>query len=304
MKRVIAKAVVSSTVVSIAALMLGNLTGCDALNPVDSDKASISIDSIGTISVSGTSANEQLGGKIEGDPQIDNVVFRVLRNGTEVPSSEVRVITSGFNYTDETSVDLDNVTLQVDESACDGIYVLEIEVDAGSNNSSKEMAFDVTGATDCSGPSSDLTEETVTMGSWDNNNHGQALDADDMTVYMHDDVTSSLASQIDVWFSNTGEGQAWLWSPQQAATADYAPQDWNIQNNTQFVKVNADYDNITTQAQIDSIWSANSSASSNYANISAGDVVVLETNEDNHVIMEIVDANGTDTGTANIKGKF
>jgi hypothetical protein len=292
--------------VSVAALALGfGLVGCDLLGPVeDDDSVTISVDAIQAITSSGSLA---ISGKIDANAEISSVTYSVVdANGTAVASALIDV-SKNVTPVGKEKLDLKNdlaVKLVISATACDGNYTLNINAIAGTAKSEKPVPFTISGVKNCSVVTPTLTPTTVTLGSWNNTQHGSSLDADAMTVYIKSDLASNAALQaeIDIWFSNTSDNHALLFSPAKAATQQHPPKDWTTKNATQFVEVTGSvtFESITTQAQIDALWNA-ANAKDN-ADIAAGDLVVVKTNKGTNRLVKIVSAETTNTGTAVLIG--
>ncbi|MFW5775219.1 MAG: hypothetical protein ACOCW2_02920 [Chitinivibrionales bacterium] len=297
------KAVASISMVGTAALLLTGLNGCDILNPEENeDSASITVNEIGTINVSSGLQVYTLEGQIKGDPQINDVDFSISRDdGGEITG--VEVVTVNFAPENEKSVKLDDkVQIQVSSAACNGSYTLMISVEAGTANSSKPVSFTVAGATDCEGPTEELlTDTTVTLGNQEAST-GSALDVDSMKVHGSSAArnSESIQASVDVWFGIVG-GEASMMAPS-AAPAGFSPAEhWSVTNNTLFEKVQVDFDDITTQSELNNLWTGSSST---LVTISAGDVFVIETVDGNYRLLEIVSASDAKNGEAVVTGKI
>jgi hypothetical protein len=273
------------------------------LGPVeDDDSVTISVDAIQAITSSGSLA---ISGKIDANVEISSVTYSVVdANGTAVASTLIDV-SKNVTPVGKEKLDLKTdlaVKLVISATACDGNYTLNINAVAGTAKSEKPVPFTISGVKNCSVVTPTLTQTTVTMGSWKNTASGSSLEADNMVVYKGADLTDALRAEIDVWFSNTADSKAWLWSPKAAANAQYTPKSWTVQNQTQFVEVTGGvtFESITTQAQIDALWNATNAKE--YADIAAGDLVIVKTNKGANRLLKVVSAETTDAGTSVIIG--
>lgn len=285
-----------------AALLLG--IGCDVLNPTDKDSASITITAIGEIQAG---QFKEVDGTIDADPEPSTITYTILdASGAKVTDGSVKA--EAQTVTGETNIDLSSdaqLQITTTQDACNGTYTLKVDVVAGTAESSKSATFTVTGGKDCSGSSGgQIDTVTVTLGSWNNTSFGSSLDADAMKVYKVSEVTAAVESEIDAWFSNLAAGGAWLMAPSVAAEQGHPPSSWATQNTTQFVEITGQVTlgQITSQAQVDSVWAANASSAETYADIVQGDVVIVKTNQGVYRALIVVSVTATDDGTAVIIG--
>ncbi len=304
MKRV-AKALTSISMLGIAGMFVLNLSSCDALGPEENDdNASVSIKQIENVTFSGgaETATRPLDGEIKGDPQINDVVFSIIYEGEDVTEEGHIIIDQGeFVYENKKKVDLDAISLIINNTACNGTYTLKIDVTAGSAPGGNSTSFTVSGATACGEqPEEQLQEVTVTVGNQDAG-PGSALDVDSMKVHQSSDAKNSASIQeaVDVWFGIV-ESNASMMAPA-SAPSGFATSSWTVKNATAFQKVTVAFDEITTQSQIDALWSGSGSS---LVTIAAGDVFVVQTVEGNNRLLKIVSASDATTGTAEVTGKI
>jgi len=289
----IKKVMIFGLVFCAAALYMG----CDDPLGTNEDELSITITGIDTIDAG---QSQTIEGEVDGDPAPTSLSYSILQNGTEVTDQSVRV-TGGQPTGDDKKFDLSdlNVTITTTESACSGTYTLKITGTAGNAETSKTVNFEVNGV-DCSEVT--LTEKQVTLGSFLNTTYGSSLDVDSMEVYSLSNAKSN-AAKMDVWFSNLADGGKRLWSMKQAAEESYYDSTgWAVLTAQKMHKVSGvTWSDITTQSDVDALWSA-SSAVDTYVDITAGDIIIVESTENVYRLLRIVSAEGTNDGTAVIIG--
>ncbi|HEX2959577.1 MAG TPA: hypothetical protein VHO70_22265, partial [Chitinispirillaceae bacterium] len=274
--------------VSIVALGLGlGLMGCDLLGPADADEVSITLGAIPAIT---SVSNQIVTGNVDANVEITSItpVIKDASGNTVITITTTKNNVTGTQKKIDLKTDL-ALTLVVGAQTCNGTYTLELTAVAGSASTSKPVTFTVSGVKDCNQViQPTLAQTEVTMGSWKSTANGSSLEADELKVYKGAELTDALRAEIDVWFSNTADGHAWLWSPKKAAAASYTPKDWAVQNETKFVEITGSvtFESITTQAQIDAQW--NASSAKEFVDIVAGDLVVVKTNKGANRLLKIV----------------
>ncbi len=289
---------IAAIVVSLLAVSL--MIGC--LDDPVSNEDSVTI-TITTFDSLTAGAIKTIEGEIEASPDIDEseITITITKGGADV-ISDFTVVKN--DIADAGKIDLDSdlglkITPKADISG--GAYVFSIQVTAGTASSSKSVNFGIAGGT------SDLVSVDVTLGSWNNATYGSSLDADQMVVYKVAEAATNCAL-IDIWYSNEaikGRGANVLYSPKQAGIAGHPSKDWTTQNETQMAKVTSavsDFDAVTTQAQVDDIWTA-ATSKVQLLRLDPNDILVLQTNAGKNVLIKFVSGDGTDTGKCTIKGK-
>lgn len=289
-----------------SAMLAIGFAGCNLL-PTDTDSVDIDLTPISSISANG---HAYINAKLDGNVAITDIKATItsVGDGDEskitcspgpIPQDQEK-ITIKQNPSGSGEMD---IVINAASDACNGEYKFTLKVTAGSFTGEKSFNFTVTGGSDNCGdiPTPELTETQVTLGSW-KSSIGSSLDADEMKVYKAGEITSStIEAKMDAYFSNNSDGQAWLWSPKAAADAKYEPKDWSVKNDTKFLEVSSvKYDNVNTQSDIDALWS--DTDAKNYADLSAGDVVIIKTNEGAKRMIKVISAETTDNGTAVIVG--
>jgi len=291
--------VLFSGLISLVLLLAVGFMGC-LEDPTDEDTASVQITNF-TSMVPGT--KQLVDGTIETSLAIDNtgISVSITKGGVDVTANFVIEKTS---FTAKDKIDLqDDYHLGITPNA--GIasgtdYRLTITATAGSASGSDNVDFSITGTTP------DLVVHDVTIGSWDNSTYGSSLEADTFGVYKVA-VAATLCADVDVWYSNEaikGLGPNVFYSPKQAGIAQHPPKNWTTQNETKMAVVSVNFDAITKQTQVDSIWAAVPAGDkAQLLRLNANDIVILETNQGNKRLIKFVSGDGSNTGVCQIKGK-
>ena len=285
-------------VVSCVGMLLFSF-GCFDDPVSDEDSVVIQITSFATMT---PGATKQIQGTIEASPAIDEaaITIALTKDGADASTHFETPTINDIEAAEE--IDLEtNLGLKITPKTTipTGTYVLSISATAGSANSSDNVTFTVTNTT----PPDTLVPKQITLGSWQNPTIGHSLEADSMLVYSNTEA-AAISADIDVWYSNEADGSNAFYSPAQAATISHPPKDWAVKNQTQMAFVTADFDAIKKQSEVDALWAAVAAADKKQLlRPTANTVFIIETDKGNTRLVKFISGDGTNTGTAVIKGK-
>jgi len=155
-----------------------------------------------------------------------------------------------------------------------------------------------------------VTTRTVSMGAQDNATLGSSLDVDNFEAYLAAQARPK-AADIDLIFGNSSAtltGMA-VYSPNVAKSGingsdgfDYM-QDWSTANTTVIKSVNGVViSNITTTAQVDSLWDVGTVVQNGRLSISAGDTFLAKSNLNKVVLIRVNTITPGDAGQASFSG--
>ncbi len=286
---------------AVVAAFAGWMIGCDALNPADTDSATITISSIDSIPAGfpGT-----VKGEIKGDPQLDNIVFTILKDGEEVTDGSVDYEALS-NYTDEKSVKLQELMeITTEEEACNGIYTLQIEVTAGSATSKKSETFKVYNGSPCdgSGTGTPIEGGTVFTAGAQSANAGSYINLDADTAYITNDAVNHV-TDIDLFYGVHG-GEEKLMSPAWSRNNGFMAGEAFVDAiSTQLFKTEltaAEFNAITTKEEIQALWDDAEAVTSGVV-VADGDVVIAKTSEGATALMLITSQTEGQSGTITAK---
>jgi hypothetical protein len=280
-----------------AGVMAGMMFGCNS-NPLSSTTPTITIDNIGAIDV-GTFKN--VTGKVEASEAITAISYSIITAaGADVSSDQITVTGPSSSSTKTIEFkDANLISIIVKTAAVGGGYKLKISATAGSATGSGEFDFTV------NGPTSTLTEKTVTMGAQGNTTDPSLLDVDAMATLSLNSTDQTAIANVDlIFFYSTAVSPAELRFVSPSVAAGTPFDTWTTKAASEFKKVaSTDYDATTTQAQIDALWG--SGAGQTRLAVTAGDVVVVKTSKAAYKIVKINSISSTDaTASMSIKGKY
>jgi hypothetical protein len=287
-------------------LVLVYLCGCGLLGPNSPTSVTVTIKN-SSINLTAGGAATYIEGEIEADSILTNVEFKVLNSSNSDVTSNYFVISFVDAYKDKKKVDIKNdlnATIAAKSNTPGGTYILQITASSGSISSSTTKNFTVTSTVDTTPQGTPVSEKSVTLGA-QNANPPSCLDADNMTAYSSSTTDPNIQAKIDIIFSYStvlNPASLAFTSPAIAAGTPYSS--WSNKASTEFKKVSATWNNITTQEQIDSLWNTVTTSSQRIA-VSSGDIIVVKTSESKYKIINITNINGSDgTATMDIKGKY
>jgi hypothetical protein len=277
-------------VVSLAALGIG-LTGC-LTDPTEVTTPTITLGKIDTLTA-GSGASRTVTGKIEGSDVITKVTYQVTNSaGTSVSTITV----SGPDGNSKKSLDLSVVVLALTGTPA-GTYTLKISATAGATGDGS-FTFSV------KGPAvvvSDITVNSVTLGAHDNT-LGSSVNLDNGSVLPS--AQAVLAnSGVDILYTYSQKVTSpILFNPAYAKDSSgiTAFAAWVTPNATKFHKVTGNFDAITTAAQIEALYDANSSFSGRLT-VAVGDLIIVKTDLGKYVLIKMMTVSANATGTAEIK---
>lgn len=287
---------------AVAALAISvslSLIGCGLLDLTESKSADISVSVPSTLQ-KGTRTG--VTGEISAPDEIASVEITVqTSSGTSVSKSQIEVeyqTISGvksFKFKDE-----DRIYIKVASSAQAGDYKLVVSV-TDINNSNTTLSFNFTVGGGSTG--TQVVEGTFTLGAHDHATVGSSVDLDNGQVMLAA-AARAANSGVDIVYTYSSKvSSPVLMTPVYAKNESgiTAFANWVNPNDTKFHKVSADYDDITTKEEIESLFDASKVVSDGRLQVSAGDVVVVKTDEGAYVLVEIVTVSSNASGTANFK---
>ena len=285
---------------AVAALAISvslSLIGCGLLDLTESKSADISVSVPSTLQ-KGTRTG--VTGEISAPDEIASVEITVqTSSGTSVSKSQIEVeypTISGvksFKFKDE-------VYIKVASSAQAGDYKLVVSV-TDINNSNTTLSFNFTVGGGSTG--TQVVEGTFTLGAHDHATAGSSVDLDNGQVMLAA-AARAANSGVDIVYTYSSKvSSPVLMTPVYAKNESgiTAFAEWVNPNNTKFHKVNVVYFDITTKEEIEALFDASKVVSDGRLQVSAGDVVVVKTDEGAYVLVEIVTVSSDAKGTANFK---
>ncbi len=289
-------------VVSLVGLVAFQMWGC--LDDPVSDEDSVVV-TLGTIGSMGVDTLKAITGTITASPAIDQTALVITLTdaaGNDASSHFTQTGPGAISAKEEIDIAADlGLAFTPKSSISSGTYRLTIQATAGTATGSDYEDFTVTSVNVV-----DTNVVTVhdTLGSWNNPTYGSSLDADLMVVYKVAEASANSA-EMDVWYSNeaiNNRAADVFYSPKQAGLADHPPKNWTTQNETQMAIVTCDFDTVVNQAQIDAIWAA-ATDKKQLLRLTAGQVVVLQTNNGVNRLIKFISGQTSDTGICVFKGK-
>lgn len=285
---------------AVAALAISvslSLIGCGLLDLTESKSADISVSVPSTLQ---KDTRTGVTGEISAPDEIAAVEITVqTSSGTSVSKSQIEVeypTISGvksFKFKDE-------VYIKVASSAQAGDYKLVVSV-TDINNSNTTLSFNFTVGGGSTG--TQVVEGTFTLGEHDHPTVGSSVDLDNGQVMLAA-AARAANSGVDIVYTYSSKvSSPVLMTPVYAKNESgiIAFAEWVNPNNTKFHKVNVDYDDITTKEEIEALFDASKVVSDGRLKVSAGDVVVVKTDEGAYVLVEIETVSSDAEGTANFK---
>jgi hypothetical protein len=259
------------------------LTGCDLLGGDDEDTVEILNFDLSSVSVDVSDGNPdtiRVVGEIDASADITvvDVVVTDSATGEEITEDDGITVKKG-SMTGSKNADLD-IILVVEPATLTKRYTVKVTASTENGDATESASFYVTGFT-----GTPVVETQVVLGA-QNATQGSALDLDDYSVYTSSQVTDNEAT-VDLYlgFAQTGNALR-IMSPAEAATDGFAPQNWpaGTTNETRFYQLEtltaAEFNAITRQEDIDVLWDPANALSQAQLNISGGEVIIVETDQD------------------------
>lgn len=269
-------------------------SGCGVTNPASS--VTIKIEGIGSVVAGGAAG--QVTGTIETDSLLTNVNMKVLKGSTDVSSSFTVSFTSAYQNKKSADLKTDmSTTITAKSGTAADTYTLSITAEAGSITSTSTKDFTVT-----STGTPVTTSQPIVMGSYKNATLGSSIDLDNGTV-MLSAAAKAANSGVDLVGTVSDAAAMRIFTPGYAASGSgiTAFANWNSPANTSIVQVpsSTTFDAITTAEQIESLYTAGTSADAFTATV--GDVFVVKTDQNKYVAVEITAHEADNTGTFTLK---
>jgi hypothetical protein len=268
------------------------LSGCVLVNTPSLPR--ITISAIGSINA-GTYKN--VIGKIDADTMITAVSYSITTasgsaaSGINVTGPTAPLTSKTMNFTATNPI-----RINVAASAINGSYKLVISATAGAT---AEASFDFTVG---GGTGTPVTTTTITIGSYANATVGSSVDLDAGTVMLAAAATQS-GSGVDIVGTYSPSQSAYrVFNPVYAKNSSNitAFAGWVNPNATQMHKVTGViFASITTKEQIQPLFNAAQVVDN--VSCAAGDVLVVKTDLNAYVLVQITSFDANTSGTANIK---
>lgn len=288
-----------------AALLAGAVmmlySGCGSNNPTQPTPPTITvtIQSIGAVTLAGAAGT--VSGTISTDSVITSVSMKILdSSGTIDKTADFVLAYSQTAYIGKSSVDLTTdlaTSIKANPGDVPGTYVLDIVAATGSVTKEAKMNFSVTGTP--------VTDTLLTLGA-----QGAApyslLDADNMTTYSLSITDPSVEASIDAIFYYSSVVSPPVLSFVSPSVAQGSPfNSWTDKAASQFEDVtgSVDYSTISTQEQINYLWT--SGAGLSRLTLSQDQVIVIYTHDGQYKLVKVQSINGDDsTATMVVKGQY
>lgn len=282
-----------------AGLLVAAISGCGT-SPAGT--VTITITSIGTGSVTANGPAVTVNGTIEADSALTDVVMTFMDStgNTAVSTTYFQQNSFTANFAGKKKVDLNTDLSMVVRAYTvpSGTYQLKITATSGSVTSTSSKSFTVTG-----GSAGTLTLASFTMGA-DSASDPSLLDADSMNIYSNVSTPTGTQAKIDAIFSFSTvlvPNALAFTSPSVAAGAPY--NGWTNKPATEFKKVTATWSNITTQADINTLWGTGAGVTR--LAVSQGDIIVIKTSLLAYKVVQIATIVGSDSRAyMDVNGKF
>lgn len=242
-------------------------------------------------------------GVLEANSDITNVQFKVLKGGSDVTTSFDVYFVSASGKSKIDLEDQGTTIRATGTSLTSGTYQLEISGDVNGEISSTKISFQVKNGSGTTDPEPDLTESTITVAGHGHASMGSSFDLDNGDVLLSSAATAANSGVDLVYTYSNSLGSPVLLTPVYAKNESGigAFSGWVSPNNTQFHLVNADFDAITTKAEVEALFDASQVSSSGREPCAAGDVFVVKTDTGAYALLQMETVSSDDSGTANIK---
>jgi arsenate reductase-like glutaredoxin family protein len=234
---------------------------------------------------------------IVGSSGVSNIIPTCTKSdGTTVPVTDI----SFGNIPAPSSTGDLSFTMNISPNTCDGDYVLQLTATSGNKTELKTTPFVVTGKKVCSIPVLDIRSDSATLGSFGNSVVGSSIDLDRDSVMKAVDAVKE-NSGIDIVYNWIDSLTAVVYNPVFVKSIENTVfTDWVSPNDTKFHKVTADFDKITTAAQIQELFSE-SKAIEKKITVSVNDVLIVKTDKDKYVLVKIKSVFPTSSAIAMLK---
>ena len=277
-------------------------SGCGILD-IDED---VSID-FRAVSVADTvvvgGGYQNISGRLSASEEISNVLIRVFYNDVNVTAK------FDINYTSPSaskSINLRHSSIDAqirttDQTLQSGTHEIEIRGTIDGTTSTYRTNFQVRNPTpvDTGTP---VSTQNITVAGHGNDTLGSSFNLDNGQVMLA--AAAKLAnSGVDLVYTYSGVvNSPVLMTPYYAtnSTTVAAFQNWSSPNNTRFHKVNVNFNNIETAEEIEDLFDSSYNFEGR-VEISAGDVLVVETSEGNYVLIRMETVSSTSAGLATVK---
>jgi hypothetical protein len=281
-------------VICVGAVM-GLFMGCG--DPTASDTCSFNNLAVGGTLVPG-GGKAQITGTLEGSSTITEMVFSVEQGGVVVSD---KFFIDYFGGNQKTSINLQDdaqASIKANAGTSGGTYTLKIVAKVNGKEFSGTVDFSVSG-----NQGTPVTTGTVTIGSYDNPTTGSSVDLDNGTVMLAAAATAANSGVDIVGTYSASKGGLRIFTPVYAKNSSgiTAFAGWVNPNNTLFHKVTVDFNSITTKEQIQAKFDATLVPSDGALTCATGDVIVVKTDMNAYVLIQIGAFDATATGTATIK---
>jgi hypothetical protein len=197
-----------------------------------------------------------------------------------------------------------NVTIAVDETACNGDYELVISGSAGSASQTKRIDFSVTGGQDCDAMGTPVVSEMLDAGANGHSSLGSSIDLDEGNVWLMADAANNV-SKIDIvyLYSDADEVEKFF-SPEHAKASGYnLASGWDSPPATKFYKTTLDkagFDAIATAEEITALWNGTEAQDDSLA-VEQGDVFIVMTTDGDYALVYVSSQTDGKDGQIQIK---
>jgi hypothetical protein len=277
-------------------ILVAMMVGC-GLNPAGPATLNVTISAIPDLTAG--SGGAQISVTIESDSAITNMTYAVM-SGTNDRTSDFNITPPLYSdYQGKESVTI-NFTISAKSGITGGTYSFKVTVDAGDLTKDDARNFTVAGGT-----GGTLSSASLTLGA-QNAAPPSLLDADNMTRFSNTSTPTGVQQNIDAIFSFStvlSPNALAFTAPDSAQGSPYTG--WTYRPVTKFKKVTATWANITTQSDVNALWSGVGGSGVSRIAVAQGDVIVISTSAGTYKVVQIAAVNGTDSyATIDINGKY
>jgi hypothetical protein len=275
--------------------LVAMMNGCGLNDPVSAP--TISIDNIGSIAIAASNVSKTVTGKIEADTAISSISAEVTTSsGSSVPSTQIEVTTPAANgATSQNLTSTSGIVLVIKPAAQAGDYKLKITVTAGVEGSGS-FNFTLTGG----GTVSDITVDSLLIGSYDNDQFGSSMELDNGDVLMASEAIVAGSGVDLVGTYSASKGGFRFFNPAYAKSSSNITvfANWASPANTDFVEVpsSTSFESLDTKAKIQAAYDGGTKITE--VTCQAGAVLAVKTTEGNYVLVKLCDFDDDATGIA------
>ncbi|NLG18026.1 MAG: hypothetical protein GX556_11905 [Fibrobacter sp.] len=292
---------------AVAALLGLGLVGCE-LNPLEVDDDEVTIKSLTGFTTMNAGSDYYVTAEIDGNVALSAVNVTIESAAGANATAMFTITKQGITLADFEDLDIKKtggdmyIKITPKADACNGSYTITLTAEAGEASSNKSDDFTVAGGKDCSG--TDVATGTVTLGGHSHATLGSSVDLDNGEVMLAA-AAKAAGSGVDIVYTYSSKTPAGpvLMSPAYAKSTSgiSAFSTWSSPNATKFHAVDVDFDDVETAEEIADLFVAADADADGKLSVAVGDVIVVKTDEDAYVLLEMTTVSTDAAGTAKIK---